>query len=81
MIEGDSLTEYTAQYVRDLHNVVGVFCPETVVVKAVKSISGFGKHQISFNQDVRRSWKFLKEKHSLLMKKLDVFIILTTFYP
>ncbi len=55
MIEGSSLTEFAAHYVRDLHYIVGVFLPETVVVKAVESISGFGKHQISFNQDFRRS--------------------------
>ncbi len=55
MIEGASLTEFAAHYVRDLHYIVGVFLPETVVVKAVESISGFGKHQISFNQDFRRS--------------------------
>jgi hypothetical protein len=55
MNEGDSHTEFTAQYVRDLHYVVRVFLPETVVVEAVESISGFGKHQISFKQDFRRS--------------------------
>jgi len=55
MIEGDSLTEFTAHCVRDLRYVVRVFLPETVVVKAFESISGFGKHQISFNQDFRRS--------------------------
>ena len=55
MNEGDLRTEFTAHYVRDLHYVVRVFLPETVVVEAVESISGFGKQQISFNQELRRS--------------------------
>lgn len=53
MNEDDSLTVFTAHYVRDLHKVARVFLPETLVTVAVESIFGFGKHHISFNQVFR----------------------------
>jgi len=53
MNKDDLLTVFTAYYIRDLYNVARVFLPETVVVVAVESIFGFGKHQISFNQVYR----------------------------